>query len=390
MDAAIELRVLDGRQAGAGAALHRGRTLVVGAAGDSGPQRPDVVLQDAALAGSRVALTIEGQGLQLEMLAGRARIGGRELGAGERAALAWYEPFTLGTTTLAAGELMSPHWLGALARVGSAPTPDGVAPAEGTAGADEAARNAADDRTRPAEHGPGAAAARPHRYARLLGGAGAMIAVTALGVLALVSIALPAARAPSATERIAGALRAAGLETALRVETGAAGLVVTGHVASAAQRQQLERLLADAGVQPRVEVWAGDQIAQAVSDFYRIRGVPAEVTTTGVGSVRVATHASSASALAAIESDARREIAGLRAIESVNEPAPAADAPSPVVDDPGKRVAALVPGDPAYLMTADGARYFVGATLPTGHHVVAIEAQSVLLERNGALSTLAF
>ncbi len=57
--------------------------------------------------------------------------------------------------------------------------------------------------------------------------------------------------------------------------------------------------------------------------------------------------------------------------------------PPPVVDDPGKRIASIVPGNPAYIVTADGARYFVGAMLPTGHRITAIAGQRVSLERDG-------
>ena len=59
-------------------------------------------------------------------------------------------------------------------------------------------------------------------------------------------------------------------------------------------------------------------------------------------------------------------------------------------DDPGKRIASVVPGDPAYLVTADGARYFVGAMLPTGHRITRIDGQHVTLERGGEESTLNF
>ena len=44
--------------------------------------------------------------------------------------------------------------------------------------------------------------------------------------------------------------------------------------------------------------------------------------------------------------------------------------------------------DPAYLVTADGARYFIGAMLPTGHRITQIEHNRVTLERDGQRSTL--
>ena len=65
-----------------------------------------------------------------------------------------------------------------------------------------------------------------------------------------------------------------------------------------------------------------------------------------------------------------------------------------VVDDPGKRVAAIVSGNPPevppYLVTADGTRYFEGALLPTGHRIAAIGQHEVLLEKDGARTPLVF
>ena len=61
-----------------------------------------------------------------------------------------------------------------------------------------------------------------------------------------------------------------------------------------------------------------------------------------------------------------------------------------MITDPGKRVAAIVPGDPAYVVTADGTRYFEGAMLPTGHRILAILSDRVQIERDGTASTLNF
>jgi type III secretion protein D len=73
-----------------------------------------------------------------------------------------------------------------------------------------------------------------------------------------------------------------------------------------------------------------------------------------------------------------------------NTATPAPKPLPPVPADPGKRIASLVPGDTAYLVTADGARYFVGSMLPSGHRITAIGAQSVTLEHDGRESSLNF
>ena len=63
---------------------------------------------------------------------------------------------------------------------------------------------------------------------------------------------------------------------------------------------------------------------------------------------------------------------------------------APLSDDPGKRISSLVPGEPAYLVTADGSRYFLGALLPSGHRVMQIAKGSLALELNGQQLILNF
>jgi type III secretion protein D len=84
----------------------------------------------------------------------------------------------------------------------------------------------------------------------------------------------------------------------------------------------------------------------------------------------------------------RRDVRGLQALEVRNTAKPTPPPAPPVSDDPGKRIASLVPGDPGYLVTADGSRYFIGAQLPTGHRITQIDKSRVTLELHGQSSTL--
>jgi type III secretion protein D len=86
----------------------------------------------------------------------------------------------------------------------------------------------------------------------------------------------------------------------------------------------------------------------------------------------------------------RRDVRGLQALDVRNSAKPAPPPLPPVSDDPGKRIASLVPGDPAYLVTADGSRYFIGAMLPTGHRITQIDKASVTLDLNGQQAILNF
>ena len=50
----------------------------------------------------------------------------------------------------------------------------------------------------------------------------------------------------------------------------------------------------------------------------------------------------------------------------------------------------VVDGNPAYLMTYDQSKYYIGAVLPTGHKIVDISKQQVTIEKEGVLTTLNF
>jgi type III secretion protein D len=48
----------------------------------------------------------------------------------------------------------------------------------------------------------------------------------------------------------------------------------------------------------------------------------------------------------------------------------------------------VVYGPQGYVVTADGARYFEGAFLPSGHRIARIADDEVQLERDGQISRL--
>ena len=54
----------------------------------------------------------------------------------------------------------------------------------------------------------------------------------------------------------------------------------------------------------------------------------------------------------------------------------------------GYGAASFVSGDPGYIVTEDGTRWFAGASLPTGHKIIEIGDSSVTVERDGQRDTL--
>ena len=145
-----------------------------------------------------------------------------------------------------------------------------------------------------------------------------------------------------------------------------------------------------AGVIATLEVSVNDRLVAAVQDVFRANSVAAQALAVGPGAVRLTTQETDEVRLAKVKATALRDIPGLALLEVNNTPPAAAPAPEPVIDDPGKRVASIVPGDVAYVVTADGSRYFEGALLPTGQRITAIEEGQVRLERNGTSTTVRF
>lgn len=366
------LEVLEGEQAGARTALPAGAPVIIGSAIDG-----DVVLRGAT--GRRVSIAVQDGALDVKVLEGTLEAGGRTLQAGQAAKLSLGTPLGLGEVRFAvvAGA-------GGSATQATPPAPDAAAlPPE----APDAPAVA------PA---PAAAPKLPARasWPRRLAAVGGSLAAVSIGMLAFAySAAPPPPTAEQQATRAEAVLRGAGLQK-LSVRAGTAGDVrIDGYLETNAQRVKAEQLLADEAIPARWQVFVNEQVAAAVQDVFRVNGVQAQVDAVGPGAMRVSAQVADGHLLDTLRGIAKRDVPGLAAIEVRNDPLPVAAAAArstPAIDDPGKRVSSVVPGDPAYVVTADGTRYFQGALLPTGHRIASIEERRVVLEFNGVQTPLVF
>ena len=166
--------------------------------------------------------------------------------------------------------------------------------------------------------------------------------------------------------------------------------MIRGRLASENQREQLTHWLLTAPLVPAVEVTVDEELAREVTEVFRINGIAVSARVAGPGRIAAEAAERDGAALARAEEAVRRDVRGLEALQVRNTVKPVSPPPPPVSDDPGKRIASLVAGASAYLVTVDGARYFVGAMLPTGHRIVAIDRAAVALERDGQKTSLNF
>jgi type III secretion protein D len=364
---ALELRVLEGPQGGARAPLSAGVDCVVAAQADGQGAGADIVLREERVAPARVRVQADLAQATLEVLAGEVRLGDQTLAAGQQATWMPHAPLQIGSSVVAFGRACDDDWKpGAPAETASAEAPDDDTPA------------------------PTPTPLR-RRAEVWLASLGAGVLLSCVGALWMAHVA--AAPAPVAMDPAAALVTALrGSEfTALEASRSADGrITLRGRVSTQAQRALLDAWLTERRLAPTVEVWVDEAVAQDVTEVFRVNGVAVRTQLVGLGRVAAEAAEPDTTKLNRATEVVRRDVRGLLALEVRNTAKPTPPPVAPLSDDPGKRIASLVPGEPAYLVTADGSRYFLGALLPSGHRVMQIAKGSLTLELNGQQLILNF
>jgi type III secretion protein D len=193
---------------------------------------------------------------------------------------------------------------------------------------------------------------------------------------------------PPVAMPLAGALRASEFASLTTTSDPDGRIVVRGRLSTLAQRTKLDQWLTEHRFAALVDVQVDEALARDVTEVFRVNGVSVQATAQGAGQVVAEASEPNAERLSKATDVVRRDVRGLEKLVVRNHAAPPPPPAPPVMDDPNKRIASIVPGEPAYLVTADGSRYFVGSLLPSGHRITAIAGQRVTLERDGQAMNL--
>ncbi len=382
-DLALEqqLRVLSGRARGGSAKLTGGETVEVGYGLAS-----DIVVRDPAARALRLRLTPRQGVAELQLLEGEVELLGHVLRAPADALLPAFVPLIVGGTALAFGEAGSSRWPEAERLLVAARPPE------------------------PANDDPAASALARLPSWRLLTGLGARLprqgfVLPALAVVMVLSSSALVARTvepwihhrptPAEAQHV---LAQAGFPSLFVRRGSNEGLVVQGLLGSDGERARLEALIETRSLPLTLAVQTDDSIGQGVADVFRTNGYDASVRAAGLGIVAVRVRGGDPSRIEDVRRIALRDVRGLRGLQfdaaapaaATSEGAAAPNLQIAAADEPGKRVTAVVSGSVAYVATADGSRYFPGATLPSGGTVVAIAQQDVAVEKDGAVTHLKF
>lgn len=370
----LVLKVLAGRVRGASAPLERGHAVTVGHDLDA-----DIVLRDPSAEGVRLKLKARTDAADIELLEGKVVLLGHELTAPAQALLPLYLPLMIGDNAVAIGDPDSPRWREAERIL--------------TAGRPISDDEDEDDAAQPSQswqyllNNTNALVSRSVKFVPVL-----LIAVITVSALFAISSGVPSwPKMQPKPAKVQGVLQDEGFTDLAVTKTSEGDLRIEGMVASDADRARLQRIMAAHDWQPRLQVQSQEGMARQVEDFYLANGVEASARSGGVGLVRLDVVGSSQEEAGRLQRLAMTEVKGVRRID-INM-LPGADEGGRFEDmqeGGGKRVVSVIGGPRGHVTTADGARYFPGAVLPTGHRIVSIEETKVLVERNGSRSELNF
>ncbi|MGY0612621.1 FHA domain-containing protein [Luteimonas sp. A501] len=329
-DRGIVLRVVSGLHAGAERDLAGGEMILIGSGDDC-----DMVLADAGVAAHHALLSFVDGRFSLRALDAPLHVGAAMVHPGDPVELDRVQRVGVGEAAIAFGAMDDGGW--------ERLVPGGLGP--------RAAPEPAD---------------RP--WLRRLP------AVAAVAVLSLASLAIFATVMPQRQEAPDPREQLQRLVPEYGIDGGQAGtdlrgrLVLTGTVPDTATRERIARRIADDGIEARLELRTGDDIAGDVAEILRGQGITAHTRYLGNGDVEVRGAFEDEAALqAASFSRAMREVSGVVRVIPVNvsERATASRQQPAVPAKPARiRVAAIVRGDEPHVVSGKGDRYLVGADLP--------------------------
>ena len=352
------LLVMSGLHHGAHVPLQQDALLVVGSGDDS-----DICLSDPGLSQRHFALAVHGEQITVRRLDGEIAVDGQSVDS-------------VVTLDVAAGESLELVPGGVQLRIATdANRHDFTTTAERACMLSE--RRAA----------PRAA------KRRALAVAAALIGGVLLGTLVIAGQREEQVSTESITPRMAIQALIDGLELQdeLAVDESFGRLIVRGTL----PLQDLSRLqegLLESPAAAVLRVTTAEQLLEQVSGVFRTNGYTAELSYRGNATVVVENLDGDSAEIRKVAAFVRADVANLKKLVFTPSDAPESSDTSSAVylASAGKRLTTVVDGETAYIATEDGARYFVGSTLPGGHYVRKITAQGVQVNSGDTISWLQF
>ncbi len=371
---ALTLRVLNGRSQGAEHRLPPGRSLAIGHSFEN-----DIVLRDRSTKGCALKLATCGKRPMLEIISGEAVVLGRDMGAGEKLVLEPYLPVQIGDLQFAIGGDDEERWSDA-SEAASETMVVALSEADALPATDMGERLAL--RSQPAR----TRIAGIEWTAGKLGLIGAALLVIAGGAFFGNTALSPEADDPTAIELALVDQGFRGLEVGRAADTGA--LAVTGLVPNESALLQLREWVAAQHPSLFVGVETLSQAAETATDLLSAQKIDARALPAGASGLIIEGPFLPKDKQGELTALVQKDLPHVRSVEFRPDPNRGGSDLAYFFNAPGYGAASFVAGDPGYLVTEDGTRWFVGASLPTGHKIVEIGEGQVTVEREGMRDTL--
>ncbi|HEY5807648.1 MAG TPA: FHA domain-containing protein [Povalibacter sp.] len=357
-----QIRVLRGLHSGAELELERGAPLTIGS-----DTSCSVVLCDGGVTARHCVITTDDYGVTCRALEGSIRLGEQTIHPGHAVALDDFNVFHCGRVAIGVGpadQSASSRWL-QLEQTAQTPAPARFAAAH--------------------------ALKRMNPYAlfgTVLAGIGGVISL-AYATLSADSQQLTPTRIEAARQWLQS-VAPAGSELSIG-SSGLQVLVLSGYVRSGEQRDALLTAAQRSSFDPRVDVYAADQLLESLSRLIRLEGLKCEPQYRSAGQVACAQTVPSETMASALRRVAR-DVPGVTSIEVAVEQSPA---PTPQLavrpDEPAaapsqplltRKFSVLMYRQKRYLVGQFGDRYTEGDTFD-GLRINRIEVDEVTFERDG-------
>ena len=368
---ALKLRVLNNRLAGAEHRLHTGKNIRVGHSFEN-----DVVLRGKDTAGLSLELHVNPDVTILRMLTGSTEVLGRQLVAGEEMPLPSYLPVQLGEFAFAVGAEDQLRWREA----------ESIAATLEQRQLMDAGLPRAELSERVATRLDPVRSRFPLPGTKILVGVGAAIALTVGTIVGVTAYSEAQAQNPDNMKQAMAAAGFAGMD--VKPDPASDSMVISGVLKDDKEVAALQDMVDQRFPGALLEVETTDSLALAATDLLKGQNVDAEAKAVRRGVISVSSEFLPADKQTEMAAMLRKELPDLKAVQFTMDSSRGPNDLQYFFNNTEYGAASFVSGDPSYIATADGTKWFSGGILPTGHKIVRVEPKALILERNGRIETL--
>jgi type III secretion protein D len=389
---AIVLRVVEGRQVGVEYRLAQGISVTVG----HGFQH-DVVLRLPSAKDFSIQMDVKSAVVSLKMQGGSASLLGRPLVMGDMAQLPFYVPLVIGDTSFAIGNPDSDRW-SEVSELGQSVVQTDALEASAISAVEEqapASSEAIVSGMAQQAHGvlqvarqvlaPVNKTLKVEQRWPIYAMIAATLLIAALLFNPISSWFNHQYNGVSATQEM---LRDAGFKDVMVQQSADGNLLIKGLVRNDADLTRLRRLISEKQSRVTLDVTTLDGLASSVTDMLVAQGLDAEARAGRGKTLIVDSEYLPGDRQAELAAQIQKDMPALKQVVFQVNPKRGEPMLQYFFASKDYGIASFVDGDPAYISTANGDKWFKGATVPTGHVIIEIGNGRVRFEREGNVEEL--